>query len=273
MTDPSVAALVAPLAADPSGSALLFDFDGTLAPVVDVPDAARPAPGVVERLELLARRYRTVAVVSGRPVDFLAAQLPAGVALSGLYGLEWSLDGTRWHRPGVDAWRAAIDEAAAGATDAGLDGLLVEAKGLSVTLHYRSRPEAAGAVEELSAVLVADTGLVARPAKMSVELHPPVDADKGMVVGELAEGATGVLYVGDDLGDLPAFAALGVLRGEGLVTLAVAVDSPELPAAVRAAAELVVDGPDGVLSLLDDLADGLLDDVADAPSGPPVPPP
>jgi trehalose 6-phosphate phosphatase len=121
----------------------------------------------------------------------------------------------------------------------------------------------------VSAVLAADTGLVARPAKMSVELHPPVDADKGMVVRELANGATGALYAGDDLGDLPAFAALRALRGEGLVTLAVAVNSPELPAGVRAAAELVVDGPDGVLGLLD----GLLDGVTDAPSGPPEPPP
>lgn len=254
MTDASVGALVAPLAADPSGSVLLFDFDGTLAPVVEAPEAARPAPGVVERLDVLARRYRTVAAVSGRPVDFLAAHLPPSVVLSGLYGLEWSVKGERRDRPGVDVWRPAVDEAVASATAARIDGLLVEAKGLSVTLHYRSRPGAAGAVEELSATLADGTGLIARSAKMSVELHPPLDADKGTVVRDLAIGAAGVLYVGDDLGDLPAFEALGVLRGEGLVTLAVAVDSPELPDALRSVAEAVVGGPEGMLDLLDALA-------------------
>lgn len=254
MSVPSVASRVAPLVADPARSVLLFDFDGTLAPVVENPEDARPAPGVVERLDVLARRYRTVAVVSGRPVGFLDAHLPPSVLLSGLYGLEWSVDGVQRTRPGIDAWRPAVSAAASGATSAGLEGVLVEAKGLSVTLHYRSRPEAASVVEELSATLAAQTDLVARPAKMSVELHPPVDADKGKVVDELASGAAGVLYVGDDLGDLPAFAVLDILRGRGLLTLTVAVGSPELPDAVRAAAELVVPGTDGVLGLLDDLA-------------------
>lgn len=249
--DPSApTSAVAPLRADPGRSALLFDFDGTLSPIVDDPDAAGPAAGVVGLLEELAGRYRTVGAVSGRPVAFLAARLPSSLVLSGLYGLESVVDGVRADRSGVEVWRHPVAEAAALAVGRGPEGMRVEPKGLSVTLHYRARPDLGGPVLHLAEALAAETGLEARAAKMSVELHPPVDADKGLVVRELAVGAAAVLYAGDDLGDLPAFAALAELRADGRATVAVAVETPELPASLRAAADLLVDGTQGVVGLL-----------------------
>lgn len=241
---------VAPLRADPASSVLLFDFDGTLSPIVDDPEAAAPVPGVVELLVELSGRYRTVGAVSGRPVAFLADRLPPSLVLSGLYGLESVVDGVRAVRPRVDAWRHRVEAAGARAAEQGPEGMRVEPKGLSVTLHYRGRPELAGPVWHLAEGLAAETGLEARPAKMSVELHPPVGTDKGLVVRELAIGASATLYAGDDLGDLPAFAALAELRTSGQATLAVAVETPELPAAIRATADLLVDGPDGIVALL-----------------------
>ena len=100
----------------------------------------------------------------------------------------------------------------------------------------------------------ADSGLVARAAKMSVELHPPVHLDKGVVVSSWAEGVDAALFAGDDAGDLPAFAALGPLRSAGVVTLGVAVLGAETPAAVRSAADLLVEGPPGLADLLTALA-------------------
>lgn len=260
-----------PFTADPAATALLFDFDGTLAPIVPDPDDARPAPGVVGLLDALAARYGRVGVVSGRPVDFLVAHLPERVALSGLYGLESQVDGSRVDRPGVEPWRAAVAEVVARATAAatgpdpapGLAGMRVEPKGLSVTLHYRTRPEIAEAVRALGADLAAATGLELRAAKMSVELHPPVDTDKGRAVRELAAGATAVLFVGDDIGDRPAFAALAGLRAEGVHTLGVAVATSELPDEVRAMADLVIDGSSGVVALLQ----GLLGEHGDGERG------
>lgn len=246
---PLVAA-IEPLRADPAGSVLLFDFDGTLSPIVDDPEAASPTPGAVELLEELAGRYRTVGAVSGRPVAFLADRLPSSLVLSGLYGLESVIDGVRADRPGIEVWRDHVALAARRADELGPDGMRVEPKGLSVTLHYRGLPELAGPVRQLAERLAAETGLEARAAKMSAELHPPVEADKGLVVRELAGGARGVLYAGDDLGDLPAYAALTDLRAAGQVTVAVAVVTQELPRAIRAVADVLVDGPEGTVALL-----------------------
>ncbi|QXC63519.1 trehalose-phosphatase [Aquihabitans sp. G128] len=244
------ASLLAPLVADPGGTVLLFDFDGTLSPIVERPDDARPVEGAVDVLTALAGRYRTVGAVSGRPVAFLASQLPGPVVLSGLYGLESQVDGVARARVGTEPWRPVVADAVARAQAADIEGVLVEPKGFSVTLHFRARPKAAAAVTRLAAELADATGLVARPAKMSIELHPPVESDKGLAVRELAEGARGVLYAGDDLGDLPAFAALTDLRAEGVATVSVAVETPELPPEVRAVADLVVPGPAGVVELL-----------------------
>jgi trehalose 6-phosphate phosphatase len=90
---------------------------------------------------------------------------------------------------------------------------------------------------------------------MSVELRPPVETDKGTVVSDVGAGLEAVCFVGDDHGDMPAFDRLSRLREAGVSTLAVAVASPETPAALLAAADLIVDGPAGVLEFLHQLAD------------------
>ena len=229
---------------------MLFDFDGTLSPIVDDPLAACPAPGVVDLLSQLVGRYRVVAAVSGRPVAFLAEHLPESITLSGLYGLESRVDGIVQVRPGVEQWRTVVADAAGRAEQAAIEGVMVERKGLSVTLHFRGRPRAAAAVTRLAADVASSTGLEPRPAKMSIELHPPVAADKGVVVRELALGAQAVLYVGDDLGDLPAFAALRGLQADGITTAGIAVETPELPTELRSVADASVSGPAGVVDLL-----------------------
>jgi trehalose 6-phosphate phosphatase len=251
---------VALLRADPGGSALLFDFDGTLSPVVDDPAAAVALPGVAERLDHLATSYRMVAAVSGRPIAFLAGVLPASVALSGLYGLESRVGGRVVAHPDADRWRPVIDEvvrslAAATAPGEAAHGVVVEAKGLSITLHVRTRPDLGEVVVDLANRLAGPAGLEVRPAKMSVELHPPIEADKGTALLDLAAGAAGVLYVGDDVGDLPAFAALDALarRSPPVATLGVVVSGPELPEALRAPGRLLLPDQAAVLDLLDAL--------------------
>lgn len=265
--------LLTPFLEDPGSSGVFVDFDGVLAPIVQDPDAARPQLGVAELLGRLAQRFRRVAVVSGRPVAYLADNLDlagadlGGTELVGLYGLERVMHGTAGIQvtPDAEGWREAVESVAAEAdrrvssAPSELAGLGVERKGLTVTLHYRKAPGLAGWVQSFSEEQAAATGLVAHPGKMSVELRPPVATDKGTVVAELARGLVAVCYLGDDMGDLPAFEVLSGLRRQGVHTLAVAVRSgvgDETPAALLAAADVIVEGTDGAVGLLQLLAGG-----------------
>ena len=83
------------------------------------------------------------------------------------------------------------------------------------------------------------------------ELRPQVHSDKGDAVRRVAaeSGAGALVVAGDDLGDLPGFAAAAELGGG----LRVAVRSAEAPAELLDAADLVVDGPEGVRDLLEHL--------------------
>ena len=212
----------------------MSDFDGTLSPIVADPAEARPLGGVAELLARLARRFGVVAVVSGRPVSFLIDRLtptghgpsddgagpggiPAGVRLVGLYGLEWSDEAgaiVRGAGRGAVAvggrrvsWPRLVSAAPA--------GVEVEGKGLAVTVHWRQAPEAEPWVTEAVASESARTGLRAHPGRMSIELRPAIDVDKGSVIRRLVQGCSAACYLGDDLGDLPAFAALAELSDGG----------------------------------------------------------
>jgi trehalose 6-phosphate phosphatase len=238
----------------PRKSGLLLDYDGTLAPIVDDPGAAIPLDGTAEVLKRLARKFKVVGVLSGRPVTFLEPLLPASVILSGLYGLEAVRGGERLDHPFAGAWREVVDDVASSAVARGPKGMRVEAKGLSLTLHYRTHPELADAVMAWAAGQAARSGLRVRAAKMSVELHPPIKADKGTAVEELAARLTAVCFVGDDVGDLPAFDALDRLADKGVDVVRVAVVSAETPSALIDRADHLVRGPAGTLELLESLA-------------------
>lgn len=223
--------------------------------IVDEPSAARPLAGVEEVLEALRARYGMVAVVSGRPVAFLDRLLPPSVLISGLYGLERSHLGTRTDGGAASAWREAIDDVATASESVGPSGMGVERKGLSLTLHYRKRPDLAEPVQEWARRQAIRSGLSMRPAKMSVELHPPTGEDKGTAVEALAEGLSSVCFVGDDIGDLPAFDALDRLASTGVHTVRVGVRSAEVAGEVIDRADLVVEGPTGALAFLRSLLD------------------
>ena len=236
-------------------AALLTDFDGTLSPIVDDPAAAEPLPGAVEVLHELAARYAVVGVISGRPVSYLLDRLGDGLWLSGLYGLEEIEGGRRIESPVAADWRPVVDDVAGTALRAFGDGV-VEHKGLSLTLHFRTRPGLGPDVRRWADDRAAATGLEVRSAKASVELHPPVRVDKGTVVERAAANARAVCFLGDDVGDLPAFDALDRLAERGVATVRVAVQTPEAPVEVLERADVVVDGPEGALVVLRSLVPG-----------------
>ena len=250
---------IAAVAADPSQTAILCDFDGTLAPIVDDPARARALPGAIAVLARLAEHFAVVAVVSGRPAAFLVEQLGGDggrVAVAGLYGLEQGRhqQGGGWEvttHPDAGAWEPVVAAAAEEAARAAPAGVLVENKGLALTVHWRTAPQHEEWVKAWVAGAASRSGLVIHPAKASAELRLPVARDKGSVVQELAAGMGAVCFVGDDVGDLPAVEAL---RRLAVPTVAVVVASAETPAVLLDAADLLVDGPDGALAFLRQLA-------------------
>jgi trehalose 6-phosphate phosphatase len=237
----------------PDRAAVLLDYDGTLAPIVDDPAAARPLPESLDALRTLVPAYRLVAVVSGRPASFLAAHLAVpGLVRIGAYGLEQVTDAGVVELPAVTSWRAAVAGVARRALAAAPPGVVVEDKGVGVTLHYRTAPAAAAWAYAFADAEARATGLLRHYARYSVELRPPLAVDKGTTVSALlAEaGVSAGCVCGDDTGDVPAFTAVATLP----VALRVAVRSAETPPELTAAANLAVDGPAGVLALLRALA-------------------
>ena len=242
--------------AQPERAGILSDFDGTLAEIVDQPEAARPLPGAVDVLAALCRRFQRVAVVSGRPVAFLAERLEVpGLVLSGLYGLESWRDGELTVHPDAVVWRPVVAALADRAQAELPRGVGVERKGLSFGLHVRTRPEYEDTVRAWASAVAVESGLVLHEARRSYELRPPLDVDKGTATAALAGGLAAACFVGDDRGDLPAFAALERLaQTTSMAAVRVVAASDETPASLLAQADLVVEGPHGALELLRDLA-------------------
>ena len=211
------------------------------------PELARPVEGARDALAGLVERYRTVAIVTGRRSDEVAAlvDLPH-VAYVGLYGLE---DGA------TELVTAVVPRAEAAVGK--IPEAWVEDKGVSVAVHYRQAPDPASARAALLVALqpvATEAGLEIIQGKMVVELVPPERPLKGgaveRLVGEHALEA--VLYAGDDHADLDAFAALDRLSVSEKVgvTVRVAVRGPETPPAMIEAADVVADGPGGLVDLL-----------------------
>jgi trehalose 6-phosphate phosphatase len=249
---------LAALLADADHALVALDFDGTLSPIVPDPDAARAHPDVPPVLERLAEHGVRVAVVTGRPAA-LAVQYGRlaevrGLVVLGHYGLQRWEDG-RVTSPADESGVAAARSRLPGllAEVGAPDGTWVEDKGLAVAVHTRRAPDPAGTLDLLRAPLeslAADTGLVVEHGRLVLELRPP-GADKGGAVRSLVESArtSAVVFVGDDLGDLPAFEEVARLRTEGLPGLLVCSGAAEVTA-VAERADLVVDGPEGVAALL-----------------------
>jgi trehalose 6-phosphate phosphatase len=241
-------------------SALCLDFDGTLAPIVDDPEAAAPLPGTPELLGRLAGRFAAVALVSGRPAAWLAARAAApGVRYLGLYGLEEIVDRRVVVAPEAEPLgpvvRAALRDLA-GDPAVTAAGAYVEDKGLSAGVHLRRVADPgrwAGPIEAAARRIAARHGLRVEPGRLVWELRPAVGFDKGDAVRRVvAEArAEAVVMAGDDRGDLVAFRAVEELAASGLAGLRVAVRSAESPPELLDQADLAVEGPEGLRALLE----------------------
>ena len=250
------------------------DFDGTLSPIVDDPEQAHIHPDAGEVLADLAAQVRAVAVVTGRPARQaldLGGLEAVGNAIGesgrelfvlGQYGNErWTSTDRRVISPkpprGLATFMGVLPRLL---REGDAAGAWVEEKGLAVAVHTRRLDDPQEAFERLLPVLTESArsnGLEVEPGRAVIEVRAP-GMHKGAAVRTLTEelGARAFVFCGDDLGDLEAFKAVEELRGSEFAGLLVCSGSEE-QGALAELADVVVDGPAGVLELLRELADDI----------------
>ncbi|GGS16221.1 trehalose-phosphatase [Actinokineospora fastidiosa] len=220
------------------------DYDGTLAPIVEDPENARPLPESVHALRALAGLHETTAaVISGRALRDLAtlSRLPSEVHLVGSHGSEFDVgfvhaidaDARRLHRR-LEADLAILVE--------GEPGVQLEIKPASIAVHVR-RAEPDVAARVLDAVRKGPCtwdGVHVTEGKAVIELAV-LQTDKGHALDVLRHqaGATATVFVGDDVTDEKAFARisgpdLGIKVGEGVSLAGYRIDDPTTVATVLA---------------------------------------
>jgi trehalose 6-phosphate phosphatase len=246
----------------PQTALIALDFDGTLSPIVADPAAARAHPDAPAALRALAPLVGTLAVITGRPaldaVSYGSLEQVPGIVVLGHYGRQ------RWHDgslssppppPGLAVAREELPAVLAAAQAP--EGTWIEEKGEAVAVHTRRAAQPEETLERLRgplAELAERTGLTAEPGRLVIELRPP-GSDKGQALRDLVakREASAAVFCGDDLGDRPAFSAVRELRAAGTPGLTVCSGSAEVTG-LADEADLVVDGPDGIVVLLQSLA-------------------
>jgi trehalose 6-phosphate phosphatase len=211
-----------PLDLDPARTAFFLDCDGTLAHIVDQPDAARVEPDLLDCLAQLSEATSgALAIVSGRSIVQLDHMLhPLVFPLAGVHGIERrDIAGTVF-RPRFDADAVLrISQELAAFVEAH-EGLVSEVKSASVALHYRMRPELEPVALQLMSRIAgehADFRLLR--GKMVAELSAS-HRTKGDAIKDFMEEAPFrgrlPIFAGDDVTDEDGFAALGAWNGKGI---------------------------------------------------------
>jgi trehalose 6-phosphate phosphatase len=251
-----VEAIAALLSAGRAG--LVTDIDGTISPIVARPEQAIVLPPAREALAQLRELITLVAVISGRRVAEARAMVHLdGIEYVGNHGLEvWGPHGPEVvaeARPWVRRLAQVLD---ALAQRVARDGITIENKGVSASVHYRLAADPRAARGELLDIL-ADArltrGFVVEEGRLVLNLLPPLAVTKGAAIDELARshGLQRLVYLGDDVTDAHAFRALRVMRTDDRMrTLGVAVVEPETPHDVARLADFCVGSVAAVADVL-----------------------
>ncbi|POH71773.1 trehalose-phosphatase [Arthrobacter glacialis] len=224
-----------------------LDFDGTMAPIVDRAEDARPLPRSAAALAALSALERTTtALVSGRALASLrvVAAPPEPTLLVGSHGAEVHLGPSSAElKPSLRQATALAEARAAVAQAVALyPGTMAEQKPAGVVLHYRQASETDGqaAVDLVNQELAQNPAFTITTGKMVLEISV-VSANKGEGLATLRESthATATFFAGDDVTDEHAFAALlpgdvGVKVGQGNTCAHFRIESPhQLPAVLE----------------------------------------
>lgn len=250
-TDPDD--LIATARADPAGTLVVLDVDGTVSPIAASPGDATVSEATRALLERIGERYE-LWFVSGRDADDakrLAGVEPAGYV--GAHGLE-VLDGDGLRALVDSDVGAQLDEIARAVGEEVPEAAPhIERKRWGISFHYRAAPEMGERLRaSIESHLVPELRL--QPGKMVYEVRPALERDKGSALAWLVERRRPrrVIVAGDDLTDVAMFEALARLDVDGL---RIAVVGSEAPEALVERADTTVEGVAELERLLSRLLD------------------
>ncbi|MFA5308323.1 MAG: trehalose-phosphatase [Dehalococcoidales bacterium] len=225
---------------------LLADYDGTLTPIVGKPADAVLSSSVKDKLQTLAARSDvSLGVISGRELAEIASLVGIkGIYYAGNHGLEMEGPGLEYTGPAKSIFiGVAMAEMAAkiAAALADVPGIIIQDKGLSLSVHYRLAPESeeariAGVVRQVAEGWVKSRKIQIFGMKKVWEIRPLLDWDKGKavqsiqseIIRKLKPDRLLTVFLGDDTTDEDAFKVLrrpsgwSVFVGEGDKTSAAA---------------------------------------------------
>jgi trehalose 6-phosphate phosphatase len=235
---------------------LVTDMDGTISHIVEDPEDAVVTPRNCELLQQLHKKLTLLSVVSGRSLRSVAErmQLP-GVVYIGNHGLERCVDGQVKYRFNKERYRPRLESSVEELQKIQLDGVRVEDKGVTATIHYRQSDDPQTAYEFLLPLIqkiATQHGLEFFEGRMIFELRPPVKADKGSAFEELVHefSLDGALYIGDDTTDIAALKMAQQLRQEQkCFAIGVGVMSNDNPDELLMEADLIAFGVPDVENL------------------------
>jgi trehalose 6-phosphate phosphatase len=247
---------------------LVFDIDGTLSPIAQSPGEARLYPGVASLLER-AREHAHIAIITGRGIDDGAPIVNVeGLTYVGIHGLEWSegLPATHpvyvvpealpYREPGtrlLDLVEGHLSE---------LPGVIVQRKQIGGTIHYRYSPHPQAARDAILSILqepAQQLQMRLSEGKMAVEILAPLAIDKGQALRRFVaqHDLQSVIFAGDDRTDLDAVLAIAQLREEGKKALSIVVQQTDTLPTLLKHADMVVQGVQGMSTLLHEIVDVL----------------
>ena len=243
---------------------LLTDFDGTLSPIVTDPALSELVEGAHGALATLAERLAVVAIVTGRAsADARRMAGVPGVLIAGNHGTEWLQPGAdeATGPAGSSQLQASLDVIMARLPD--LPGVVIEHKGTTASVHFRSAPDPDATLRLILGALgdIEEHGFHIGHGRKIVEIRPTGLGDKGSAVHQIVQryGLRGAVVMGDDITDLDMFRAVAELRGAGSLRGAIiGVGGPdgETPREVSAAADVVLGDPEQAAAFLALLAQG-----------------
>ena len=230
----------------PSELVLVTDFDGTLADIVPDPAQTVARPEALQAMSRLVRLLADVIVLSSRTTAQLEQLIPiSGVRLIGDSGRHTPRHAQQEMLQKFNSDVAVLLER--------IPGAWLEVKPASSAIHFRNTTLSGDEMQALIQPLLEGRRLAADLGRKVIEVHTP-NAGKGTALAALlpAEDPGGVVCFGDDENDRSMFEYVSSLE---IPHTCVGVNSPEAPAHLFDRCDVVVNGPEEAVAILNEIVE------------------